>query len=452
MNNNIVPTRFQQAVLRFRTTANIMNAGGRGSGKSHSMMLDCLDHCRDFGAIARPLVLRESWAGLQELQDRVLALAIVAFGPSVSRNKADGTTQLPNGAVITFANVGDDTSYAKQQGKSYTALYADEVGNYPPQAFKFMMLVRSNLRVPLGRRAHIHMTANPHGRAHTQVLKGWINRAPFWQPYREGGDGEWWINATSTLEDNPHIDRASYARQLTAATGSDHALAKAWINGDWSVLGGVMFDGFNPAVHIIRPPNSDDVKYIVGGDWGSAAPATAILLARLKQDIGPLRFGSIIALDETDTADPADLALGNGAPPQMFAEQILEMAKRHGWRRPEVVMDDAKGLQSETVISLFRQAGLYAAKPRKKDRVGQWNLIRQLLANAVTGDGPGLYVTAQCPHLLETLPEAPRGTLRAEDIDPKWNRDHWCDALAYGVTELYRDPRISQGAAVIGFY
>lgn len=112
------------------------------------------------------------------------------------------------------------------------------------------------------------------------------------------------------------------------------------------------------------------------------------------------------------------------------------MTTRNGCRHPQVVMDEARGLQSETVKQLLREIQINARKPNKKDRVGQWALIRQLLTNATNGDGPGLYFTPSCPHLLETLPEAPRGTLRAEDLDPKWNRDHWLDALAYGVRDL----------------
>lgn len=312
-----------------------------------------------------------------------------------------------------------------------------------------MQLARSNLRVPYGKRVDIHWTANPHGRSHSVLFRNFISKAPPWHPFQDEA-GEWWIWTTSSLTDNPHIDQVSYARQLTAATGSDHALAQAWINGDWSVLGGVMFDGFDPATHIIRVPPYADMKFMVGGDWGSAAPATAILLGRLKADVGPMRYGSIIALDEVDTADPADLSLGNGAPPQMFAEMIREMCARNGWKRPHVVMDDARGLQSYTVIELFRQSGIGAHKPIKKDRVGQWNLIRQLLANAATGDGPGLYIADRCPHLIETLPEAPRGTLRAEDIDPKWPRDHWIDALAYGVRDLHRT--VPENGKVVGYY
>lgn len=446
---DIAPTAFQTRVLQYRGRANILNAGGRGSGKSFSLVLDLLDHCRRLSATARPLVLRESWAGLQELQEKVMALAVIAFGPGVRRNKAEGTISLPGGAIITFTNIGDGDSYAKLQGRSFTGLYADEVGNYPPQAFRFLSLVRSNLRAPPGQRVEIHWTANPHGRSHTPLFKRFITRAPPWQPFRDDA-GDLWVWCHSNLNDNPHIDRDAYRRQLTASVGSDTALAEAWIAGSWNVLGGVMFDNFDPQTHIIAPPRNADYRYTMGGDWGTAAPAVCLLLGELKDDEPGFRRGSIIVLDETDTADPADLTQGTGAPPQAFAEMIHDMLRRNRARRASGFMDDARGLQSETVIGLLRESRLHFNKPIKKDRTGQWALIRQLLQNAVTGDGPGLYFTERCPNLIDTLPEAPRGPTRAEDIDPRWARDHWLDALAYGVTGL-RGGKIRTGST-IGHY
>lgn len=443
--DTVQPTRFQSAVLGFRGHCHIMNAGGRGSGKTFSLALHVLDHCRDFGGDARPLVVRESWAGLQQLSDELLHLGRIAFGRA-DRNKGEGTITLGNGAVVQLTQIADEASYAKHQGKSFTGLFADEVGNYPPQAWAFLRRVRSNLRVPPGRRADIHFTANPHGRAHTVVFKEFVSKAPAWHPFQDA-TGDWWIWTTSDLTMNPHIDQESYRRQLTAACGSDQALADAWIRGSWDVLGGVMFDAFDPAVHIVPVPAAADLRLRCGGDWGTAAPAVCLLLGQLRSDVGRMRYGSVVVLDETDTADPADLSLGSGAPPQAFAEMIREMAARHDWRSPHVVMDDARGLQSETVIQLLGENGISAEKPYRKDRVGQWALIRQLLSNAVTGDGPGLYLTSRCPHLLETLPEAPRGTLRPEDVDPRWNRDHWIDALAYGVRDLWTN-KIRTGRAV----
>lgn len=432
---SVAPTNAQVAVLRYRGHFNILNAGGRGSGKTFGMLLAVLDHLRLHGGDARPLVLREQWLALQEIQSELLALCAAAFGDA-KMNRAQGTITVPGGGVITFSNVADENSYSRHQGRSYSGLFADEVGNFPPQALKFLTRVRSNLRAPEGRRVEICYTANPHGRSHTVILREYISKAPPWHPF-QAADGGWWVWCTSTLADNPHIDQVAYRQQLIASTGGDDALADAWINGTWSVLGGVMFDAFDPAVHIIKRPAHADYKFGMGGDWGTAAPATAILLGQLRADVGPYRYGSIICLDETDTADPRDLSVGNGAPPQMFAEQIKEMGARHGWPHPRCVMDDARGLQSETVIQLLRENGIGAHKPVKKDRTGQWALIRALLSNAVSGDGPGLYLTPNCPHLIETLPEAPRGTLRAEDIDPRWDRDHWVDALAYGTRDMW---------------
>ena len=58
----VKPTDFQTTVLRYRGHFNVMNAGGRGSGKTFGMLLAVLDHLRLHGSAARPLVLREQWA------------------------------------------------------------------------------------------------------------------------------------------------------------------------------------------------------------------------------------------------------------------------------------------------------------------------------------------------------------------------------------------------------
>ncbi|MBR9807656.1 MAG: hypothetical protein GYB49_10590, partial [Alphaproteobacteria bacterium] len=195
-------------------------------------------------------------------------------------------------------------SHAKLQGRSFTGLYADEVGNYPPQAFRFLNLVRSNLRAPEGHFIDIHWTANPHGRSHTVLYKRFITKAPPWTPFTDDA-GDTWVWTTSNLTDNPHIDREAYRRQLAASVGSDQALAKAWIEGSWDVLGGVMFDCFGPTIHIVPVlPSHVRMARALGGDWGSSAPATCLLLGELRDEYGPMPRGSIVVLSETDTAGP----------------------------------------------------------------------------------------------------------------------------------------------------
>lgn len=439
MTTAIAPTDFQSKVLAFRNHAAIMDAGGRGSGKSFCMILDLISHCADFGDIARPLVLREQWAALQELSDKILSLCIVVFGPKVQRNKGEGIITLPNGAIITLSNIGDEESYAKLQGKTFTALYADECGNFSPMQFRLMQRVRSNLRVPPGRRAHIHMTANPHGRSHSLVYKGFVSKSAPFAPFVDEF-GEPWVWCHSDLRANPHIDRQAYERQLRAACGGDEALAKAWIDGDWATLGGVMFDIFDPTVHLIQgPPPGVDLYNIVGADFGTASPSTAILLGRLLNSNGRYRAGDIVALDECDTAIPNDLSSGTGASVSSWAEIISEMLARNGvGERTQVVTDDQRGLSGDTVVREMNFCGLNARRPNRKNRVASWTLIRSMLQSAVEKeDRPALWVSSRCPHLVETLAEAPRGTLRPEDICPKYDRDHWLDGLSYGVTALH---------------
>lgn len=443
---DIHATDFQKAVLAFRGECCIANLGGRGSGKSVSLLFDVVSHCADFQNEARPLVMRESHAGLLELQTELYELCIAVFGQA-QRNKADMTITLPNGAIIQFTNIGDETSYAKLQGRTFTALYADEAGNYSPMAWAFMMRTRSNLRVPPGRRVHIHITGNPGGKSHAKIVKEFVAKAQPWTPFKDDQRMQW-VWCTSNFRQNPHLNQSAYKAQLQASTGGDKALAEAWLDGSWAVLGGGMFaDVWDPAIHILDEAPvyaAARFKYRIGCDWGTAAPCVGVLLGETRNPVQYpsgliLPAGTIIAIDETDTvADRDNLAVGTGASPSSWAEQLKYMAKVENELKavPPVVHDDARGLASETVIQLLREAGIPAYKPYRKDRPGTWALLRQLLNNSKTGDGPGIYFTPRCQYLIETIPEAPRSTLNPNDIDAKYDCDHGLDALGYGIRDL----------------
>ncbi len=433
----VQPTRAQEAILRFRSQAHILSSGSRGSAKTTALMLDIVDRCCD--PEARPLVVRESHAGLLEIQDELYEMLTNVFG-SVRRNKTDGQMHLPNGATVTFTQINDIESYSKHQGKSYCSLYLDEFGNYTSAAMDFVAKLRSNLRTRPGLRPHIHATANPFGRAHARLMRQHIVKAPFWHPYMDES-GEWWINCHTSYKDNVHIDVLSYERQLIAAANGDPNLLAAWEEGRWDVLGGSMFaPPFDPAVHVIKAPqNLGDVRYRIGADFGLSAPSVGLLLCQLKNPVGYMRQGSILVLDEVDTCVAGQLHLGDGSPPQVLADMFKEMlARNDASLRTPVVIDDMRGLNNaETVVSLLRENQISAYKPHFKNRVQGWVLIKSLMHNAVTREGPGLWIADRCVNLLQTLPEAPRSPNRPSDLDPRWAEDHHCDALSYGVTDIW---------------
>lgn len=451
MTNDLVPTPFQSRVLGLAAHVFLLLAGGRGGGKSHAAVLVLLQHVIEFGGDARVLVVRESWQALQELQDKVYTVLLLAFGPKVARNKSEGVISVPNGAVIRFTNISEEDAARKAQGFSYSMLLGDEVGTLPPQCWTWLLRLFSNLRVAPGRRPVVVLTANPHGKSHTVLYKRFVSKAPPWKPFRDEA-GNLWITAPSTLDDNPHIDQREYTKQLRAATHGDAALANAWITGSWSPLGGNLFGNFDPSLHIVTPPPRYllDARWTVGSDWGTASPATAVLLAQLRRGFHyeGRRFlaGDVIAVDEIDTCpDPSDLSKGDGRSPITFAEDIVALLQKNEVRDADVVVDSARGLEGDTVIGFYRAAGLDAYLPDKRSRVAKWDLIRTRLQNVADGRREGLYFSTRCPGLIETLPEAPRSPLRAEEMDAKYDRDHFIDGFAYGLDYAVNGNVATQG-------
>lgn len=448
-------TPFQARVLAYRRTCSIANLGGRGSGKSVSLIMDILDHCREYGPVASVLVLRESWAGLTELATKLNALATIAFGPRTSLNKGSGVLTLPNGANVYFRNIADDTSFASAQGRTYSLICPDEFGNYPGPAIEFTIRLFSNLRPPKHVLPRVHLTANPFGRAHTYCLRNFVNKALPWKPWQDDF-GNWWVNCHSTLDDNPTLDQDRYRQTLRRATAGNPALTAAWVDGSWTAKGaGMMFDLFDPQVHIKDPPSLHRMRFKVGADWGTSSPAVAILLGELLDPTGHHIPGDMFAIDMVDTCVKGSYSEGDGSPASVFAAMIKTLLDQYGISRNiDVVVDDMRsGIGgAETVVGIFHEQGLRgAAKVREKNRVGGWARIRNYLDGAINGDSKGLWISPKCGALIDTMQTALRDDLRPEDLSRHLKEDHHLDALNYGVHALASGARTGNGT-VIGYY
>ncbi len=413
----------------------LISSGGRGGGKTTGLIFAGLRHADELGPDCNAMFTREGHGDYLELFTRTAEYAGRIWG-GVDTNRNDGTIKIgATGATLHFTNLSEQTAMNRALGRSITALLADEVGNYSPAAYANLQMLRTNIRPPLGARAIEWWTANPFGRSHGPIYKNHICRAPFWRPYRDAA-GRSVVNTFSTYRDNAAIDQEQYRRQLEAGCPTTE-LRSAWVDGVWQLAAGQLFSSFDPAVNILAQTPACDY-YRLGGDWGASAPAVCLLLGQVAANTRGFAPGSIVVCEEVDTAeDPTDLNIGNGMVPVAFAEMVVERCLAYGYRHPSGVMDDARGLMGDTVIDLMRSGGVCMRKPYKRDRVGAWNLINQMFANAKTGDGPGLYISNRCPHLIETIAEAPRGVLRPEDIDPKYLPNHWIDALGYGVKDFH---------------
>lgn len=450
---NISPNTYQRAVLAYRGhVQQIYQLGGRGSSKSWAMVFDILMTAHELGQHYRGLVVRESHGGLQQISDITYQIATAAFGPDVSRNQGDGTIKLPNGAVVVFAQISDPASYARHQGTSIAQLCLDEVGNYSIAAWRLANRLKSNLRVPslTNFQPSVHATGNPGGPLHNLLRKQFVSRG-YWKPWVDDF-GELTVVCNSTYRDNAALDGEAYRRRLEASV-SDDFTRRAWCEGTFDIPAGGLFDDvWDPNVHVIpsvpylyRPIN------IVGADFGQTAPCCGLLIQQTRERTGPYERGSIFVTDETHTCMDFDqLNLGSNASAAQWADQLKSMLRRNSLPLSvDVVQDDQRGLSGETVVSIMQECGLSAYRPRMKDRVGGWALIRNHLSASKRGEGPGLYIHERCKYLLATLPELQRGLLKPDDCDPN-APDHAADALRMGLTEIMDTP--APTGAVVGMY
>lgn len=451
------PLPWQEAALGLRTHVDlILLAGGRAGGKTTCAHFGIAAHCNELGSAAAVLMVRESFQGLSESMSRAFEMLTAVFGPSVSYNRQDAVIRLPNGATVSGCSLHEgEAAYMRWQGRNLTMIVADEVGLLSPHHFLLMRRLESNLRPPDGFKAERIWCANPGGKAHTTLLRNWIGKAPPWKMARDHL-GLSFVVVPSIYTDNTTLDHRAYKRNLIASVGADKALADSWLGGSWANIQSAMFP-VNPAVHLIEriPPQylRGRVRFTCGSDWGSSAPATAVLIGRLKEPLNwkgrRLPYASFIALQDTDTClDDNDLSLGSGLDPRTFAEQVRDMLGRWDAQRCDVYVDEAKGLQGDSVVGYFRAAELHASVPDKGSRTEGWDIIRQHLAYAENGKGPPLYFTEDAQRTFRTVCEAPRGMLNPRDVDPKWNEDHHADALRYAMKAAVQGGRVSNGRTV----
>jgi hypothetical protein len=437
---SMVPTKWQAEVLAIPAGWSILLAGGRGGGKTTAAEMLALRHCEQFGDRARALVVRETLKSLIEFEDLLQAVLSSIYLRGLKINRQEHTFRLPNGAVIECAPLSDQSDYEKVQGRSFSAIFIEELGNF--RTLKWVDLLRSNLRagdLP----TRIIASANPGGRAHQHIVARFISKSAPWT--RFDIDGRPWIIAPSTLLDNPYLPQ-SYEQDLFAATGRDKELFRAWRDGSWSISRGAAFSDvideskqmLSGDCGLVLP--GDGLFGFIASDWGLSSPACAYAAVRVLREQPRFPKGSLVLVDEVSSHDPHDESFSSGLQwsPTRFGDHIAAMCDRTGVRR-EGCVDDSRGL-TESLIQILAKPPLHLhlSPPQKKRREG-WSQLRELLFNSKEANGrAGMWISDRCAAWWATVPSLPRDPLHPEDVDSS-GPDHWADASRYACTY---EPRI----------
>lgn len=465
--------------------------GTRGGGKTDSLLMDFLQHVgTGLKDEWRGILFRRTYPELEDVRAKSKKWFPRIF-PDAKFNEAKNFWEFRDGERLYFRHFSREDDYNKYHGHQYPFIAWEELTTWPDAGgyLRMMSLCRSpNPDVPKKYRA----TTNPYGPGHNWVksrfrLQGPTPPGPGPTLPIFGEDEKWMHNAVaigSSIKENKILLDAdpTYIDKIKASARNPAELG-AWLNNDWSIVAGGMFDDvWDPEVHIVFPfrvPPSWHINRSL--DWGSSRPFSVGWWA------------------ESDGSDYRD---NEGVLHSTVQGDLFRIMEWYGWTgKPN---EGLRLLASEVTRGIIRreqEAGIYGrvdpgpadasiyniedghsiaasfaetvvingkeydgitwvpADKSKGSREQGWQMIRERMENSktVTRDGrkaprvrPGIFVTTSCGDgFIRTVPVLPRDDARPDDVDTR-TEDHVGDETRYRVRRDTRSGSVRWG--VRGLY
>lgn len=468
--NQITPTPMQAEMQRVPLDHDLVACGGRGSGKSFGGELVVARDSTILKEQFNCLIVRRSFAGLQELSNSLSRTLSATYGQALAFNRSDWILRLPTGGVIELAYLDPSRPQAmlRQQGRSRTTIWADEAGQYPDP--EMLDQLRATLRAPAGTPTRFILTANPGQSGHSWIRQRWVQPAGFPQagkPVRFlcEDTSSWTVYLGSNIANNPHLDFEQTRRQIEIAAGGDPDLLKAWLEGSFEgdVSGSYFGDALSRKRSLLELPGGDqpvlpvNAEYLISFDWGIAAPSCATLFITNHP---MLPKGSLFAIDEcylakSTRAGEPDWNAGLGASNLQQAEILREWISR--WPIPlhqiRWIADDAcwnRTGHADTIAMEFRRGGVPFERARKaamSEEAGLSRLRSMMFATDRDERHPWLKASRRCRAFWELTPLLARDQKKRELLDPM-AITHCIDTWRYGANYLHKPYAVGKGMRV----
>ena len=319
----------------------------------------------------------------------------------------------------------------------------------------------------------VRATTNPYGPGH-----GWV-KARFRLPMMSDKI----IRSPTDEEGRPEPDRLAIKSHIRenralldtdpdyvdrlAASARNQAEKKAWMEGDWDVVAGGMFDDvWNRSVNVIPPFEIPDSWRISRSfDWGSSRPFSLGWWARSDGSDVVLPSGRWKSTVRGDIFRIAEWYGWTGKPDEGLrllatdiSKGVVEREIRMGFRRARDPWCRVKGGVADTQIFAvengnciatdfkvkvrlddgFKYPGLHFGEADKRpgSRKTGWDLVRQFMKDAspqtegFPRERPGMFVFDSCEQFQRIMPTLPRDEKDPDDIDEN-SEDHVADETRY---------------------
>lgn len=325
------------------------------------------------------------------IQRNVLIELCQLLGIRIPGSKSTEMTIL--GRQVYFVGANDESAVRRIQGSTLALAYVDEA-TCIPEPFWTMLL--SRLSIP---KAQLLATLNPAGPLH------WLKKK-----YLDRSHDLDLLTWHFVLEDNPSLSKEYIDNLKKEYTGVWY---KRYIQGEWAVAEGLIYDNFNDD-NIITAINQNADFKIVGLDYGATNPTCGVVV-----ECKPSSWPQLIASDTYYYDSKKELRSKTNSE---YADDIYQWLLPHN---PLIVYVDpsAKALKIE-----LQKRGL-PVKDAKNDVLPGIQTVAKFIGDK------NLVVHKKCNKLIEemqTYSWDQKAAERGED-KPIKVQDHLLDSIRYAI-------------------
>lgn len=404
--------------------------GARGGGKSWAIRLKAALLCLQYPGI-KVMIIRKTFPELAENHINPMCEMLKCHHSDKSEkiasyNDSKKNITFPNGSRILFRYCDHEKDAERFQGTEVDILFIDEATHQTEEKYKKLSAcVRGVNNFP----KRIYLSCNPGNEGHA-----WVKRLFIDKQYKDGENPEDYTFIQSRVTDNKALMESDpgYIKQLEALPPK---LRKAWLEGDWNIFYGQVFEDFfdrpehyedRQWTHVIKPFDIPDTWTIYRGlDWGYNKPSSVGWFAVSPDDV-------IYHILELYTCSETPNEGLKWTPPQLFAE-IHRIETEHPWLKGKRIngIADPAIWDAETGESIADTAAKHQVYFAKGDHKRIPGLMQCHYRLAFDENGyPLFYVFNNCKHFIRTIPLLQYDEHKVEDIDTS-QEDHAYDMWRY---------------------
>jgi hypothetical protein len=460
-----IPHTSQQYFLASRIFE-VLFEGTRGPGKTLTLLMDfCSEVGKGYGAEWRGILFRKTFPELEDVINKSHQFFRIAF-PDAKYNASSHTWKFATGEELLLRHFSRPSDYWSYHGHAYPWVGWEELVTWATdQCYTSMFsCVRStNPSIP----SRIRSTANPFGPGHNWVkrrfqlpIAGGTVVGPIIRELDSYGKSmPLRASVHGALRENKLLMFADpdYAQRILASS-TNPAMTKAWLQGDWNVTSGGMFDDLWSSQHHIIP---DIQPHKIPRGWridrsydhGQSAPFSVGWWAESNGEPMQLVNGNYIGTIPGDLIRFGEWYGWTGRENEGVRMDAYEIGK--GIRERELDWGIAKRVMNgpadssifdehnprQSIYADFKRAGVIWTEADKGpgSRAQGWAALRKMLKDAIPTkeqrgrrEFPGLFVCQRCDNFTRTIPVLGRDEKKPDDVDTALE-DHIGDETRYRI-------------------